>query len=180
MRYGFGGHRDVLSPLWPNNKIFCKGVDPARYRVYNFFIMYILMTALGRWKKLCRPPTHGVSQYRFTAARVQWPCSTVTIKPIWSLKWSGQVCTASTFFEKLYQILGRLRLMGEPHKGHAARERRSPSGQSFLFFSGGHRDRHRLAALQLLRENISCMLVKFFFFFKEATMHSRLFISSDA
>jgi len=33
-----------------------------------------------------------VSQYRFTAARVQWPCSTVTIKPIWSLKWSGQVC----------------------------------------------------------------------------------------
>ena len=53
------------------------------------------MVTKGRWKKLCRPPTHGVSQYRFTAARVQWPCSTVTIKPIWSLKWSGQVCDES-------------------------------------------------------------------------------------
>ena len=57
----------------------------------SFSFCLLLMTK-GRWKKLCRPPTHGVSQYRFTAARVQWPCSTVTIKPIWSLKWSGQVC----------------------------------------------------------------------------------------
>ena len=67
----------------------------------------------GRWKKLCRPPTHGVSQYRFTAARVQWPCSTVTIKPIWSLKWSGQVCAESYGLEQFDRISSGMELWAD-------------------------------------------------------------------
>ena len=48
-----------------------------------------------RWslEKIMPSANTWVSQYRFTAARVQWPCSTVSIKPFWSLKCSGQVCT---------------------------------------------------------------------------------------
>ena len=72
----------------------CLHLENHRTHVHSFFYLFLFfLVTKGRWKKLCRPPTHGVSQYRFTAARVQWPCSTVSIKPFWSLKCSGQVCT---------------------------------------------------------------------------------------
>ena len=73
-------------------KPFLHGAIIERSSLFFLFTV-IVDDRKGRWKKLCRPPTHGVSQYRFTAPRVQWACSTVTIKPIWSLKWSGQVCS---------------------------------------------------------------------------------------
>ena len=47
----------------------------------NAFCLFSFAELRSR-EKLCRPLNTEVSQYRFTAARVQWPCSTVTIKPI--------------------------------------------------------------------------------------------------